>query len=309
MKKIVLHAGPSKTASTTVQKFLSEYEGSAEFSYPRWGWTRPDAGHHNLAYEMRNDPRFDPTLGGLAQLEKDMATGRNLFLSSEDFPIFAPAMKKVKDLSDAAGYELEILFFVRDPIARINSMYTQQVKTFVENTPFPDFVRRARHEDKLHLRSVVQASMKQIGVNVRFMPFIGRKLNQIFADMCESYGFTAKAEDFLHTNPAPSPEEIALYRQIGHLMKDSEVSHWAASNRFREKHGFDSKYFGFDQWLVEEVQEALAPEYADMKALGLGEYAEELEASFWKAKPKNTNISDQEKFREFKADISTFMRI
>ncbi len=309
MKKVVLHVGPSKTASTTVQKFLSEYEGSAPFLYPRWGWTRPDAGHHNLAYEMRQDPRFNPEIGGLDRLKKDMETGRSLFLSSEDFPIFAPSMQKVKDLCDAAGYELEVLFFVRDPIARLNSMYTQQIKTFVENSTFTDFAMRAKQEDKLHLRSVVQVPLENIGVKVRFLPFIGRQLNQIFAEMCESYGFAATAGDFEHTNPAPSPEEIALYRQVGHLMKDSEVSHWEASNRFRKKYGFNSKYFGFDQWLIDNVREDLAPEYEDMAALGLGAYAEALEATFWAAKPKNTNILDQDKFRDFKADISAFMRL
>ncbi|NOR62807.1 MAG: hypothetical protein GQ535_09990 [Rhodobacteraceae bacterium] len=309
MKKVVLHVGPSKTASTTVQKFLSEYEGSAEYLYPRWGWTRPDAGHHNLAYEMRDDARFNPELGGLDRLKQDLETGRSLFLSSEDFPIFAPAVQKVKILCDAAGYELEILFFVRDPISRLNSMYTQQIKTFVENSTFTDFVARAQREDKLQLRRVVQDQLAQIGVSVRFMPFIGRKLNQIFVEMCESYGFSATAEDFLHTNPAPSPEEIALYRQIGHLMEKSEVSHWEASNRFRKKYEFNSKYFGFDQWLIDQVREVLAPEYEDMAALGLGAYAEELEATFWTAKPKNTNISDQGKFRNFKSDISTFMRL
>ena len=309
MKKVVLHVGPSKTASTTVQKFLSEYSAGASYYYPRWGWTRPDAGHHNLAYQMRNDPRFNPELGGLDRLAEDMATGRNLFLSSEDFPIFAPAVKKVKDLCDAAGYELEILFFVRDPIARLNSMYTQQIKTFVENSPFPDFIGRARGEDKLALRRNVKNPLEAMGVHVRFMPFIGPKLNRIFAEMCESYGFSAKAEDFEHTNPAPSPEEIALYRQIGHLMKNSEVSHWEASNRYRKKYGFNGKYFGFDQWLIDDVREWLAPEYENMADLGMGAYAEELEATFWKAKPKNTNIEDQQKFNDFKADICKFMRL
>jgi len=309
MKKVVLHVGPSKTASTTIQKYLSEYKGSAEYLYPRWGWTRPDAGHHNLAYEMRGDARFNPELGGLTQLKQDMETGRSLFLSSEDFPIHAPLVQKVKTLCDAAGYELELLFFVRDPIARINSMYTQQIKTFVENSTFADFAVRAQREDKLHLRSIVQEPLEKIGVKVRFLPFIGRKLNHIFAEMCESYGFAATADDFLHTNPAPAPEEIALYRQLGHLMEKSEVSHWEASNKFCKKYGFDGKYFGFDQWLIARVRETLAPEYEDMKALGIEKYAEELEATFWAAKPKNTNISDQDKFRDFKADVSAFMHL
>jgi len=309
MKKVVMHVGPSKTASTTVQKFLSEYEGPAEFLYPRWGWTRPDAGHHNLAYEMRNDARFSPELGGLDRLSEDLSNGQSLFLSSEDFPIFAPAVKTVKDVCDKFDFELELLFFVRDPIARLNSMYTQQIKTFVENSPFPDFIARAKREDKLALRRNVKNPLEKMGVKVRFMPFIGPKLNQIFAEMCESYGFRANKEEFEHTNPAPSPEEIALYRQIGHLMKESEVNHWVASNRFREKYGFNTKYFGFDQWLIDEVREYLEEEYDDMAELGVVDYVDELTATFWKPKPKNTNIADQDKFRDFKNDISAFMQI
>ena len=65
----------------------------------------------------------------------------------------------MKSLTDAAGYELEILFFVRDPIARLNSMYTQQIKTFVENSTFTDFIARAQREDKLQLRRVVQGQL------------------------------------------------------------------------------------------------------------------------------------------------------
>ena len=309
MKKVVLHVGPSKTASTTVQKFLSEYEGEAPFFYPRWGWTRPDAGHHNLAYEMRNDSRFNPELGGLDRLRTELARGQSVFMSSEDFPTFAPAVKKIKDVCDEFGFELEILFFVRDPIARLNSMYTQQIKTFVENCPFPDFINRAKKEDKLALRRNVQKPLEAMGVRVRFMPFIGPKLNRIFAETCESYGFSAKPEQFEHTNPAPSPEDIALYRQLGHLMQNSEVNHWEASNRFQKKYGFNTKFFGFDQWLIDDVREYLADEYEDMEALGLGDYADELAATFWKAKPKNGSISDQEKFREFKADIIDYMKL
>ncbi len=309
MKKVILHVGPSKTASTTVQKFLSEYEDAAPYQYPRWGWTRPDAGHHNLAYEMRNDDRFTPSIGGLDRLTEDLSNGKSLFLSSEDFPIYAPAMQKVKDVCDRFGFELEVLFFVRDPVARLNSMYTQQIKTFVENCAFPDFINRAKREDKLGLRKNVRDPLARIGVKVRFLPFIGPRLNQIFADMCEGYGFSARAEQFEHTNPAPSPEEIALYRQIGHLMKASKVSHWEASNRFRTKYGFTQKFFGFDQWLIDDVREYLEPEYEDLAELGLGDYAADLEATLWKTKPKNTNISDQDKFRDFKEDISAFMKL
>lgn len=309
MKKIVLHVGPSKTASTTVQKFLSEYQGESPLLYPRWGWTRPDAGHHNLAYEMRNDARFSAELGGLDKLTEELEKGQSLFLSSEDFPVFAPAMKKVKDLCDQFGFEMEVLFFVRDPVARLNSMYTQQIKTFVENCPFQDFITRAKREDKLLLRRKVKEPLENLGIQVKFLPFIGPKLNEIFAQMCESYGFSAKAEDFEHTNPAPSPEEIALYRQIGHLMQKSEVNHWEASNRFRTKYGFSRKYFGFDQWLIDEVRDYLKDDYADMAGLGLGAYAEELEATFWKEKSKNTNISNQKEFLDFKSDMSAYMNL
>lgn len=309
MKKVILHVGPSKTASTTVQKFLSEYKGNAPFEYPRWGWTRPDAGHHNLAYQLRNDKRFDPTLGGLDQLSEDLKAGKSLFFSSEDFPVYAPFLKRVKDVCDRHDAGLEVIFFVRDPIARLNSMYTQQIKTFVENCSFADFIGRAVKEDKLYVKRNVKIPLTRIGIDVKLMPFVGAKLNTIFAEMCQSYGFDAKPEDFLHTNPAPSPEEIALYRQIGHQMQKSEISHWGASERFSKKHNYTRKYYGFDNWMVEDVRKVLQDQYDDLEELGIETYREELKATLFKAKPKCANIEDQDVFQEFKRDVTKFMKL
>jgi len=309
MKKVVLHVGPSKTASTTVQKFLSEYSGKAPFEYPKWGWTRPDAGHHNLAYQLRNDKRFDPTLGGLDRLSADLKAGKSLFLSSEDFPIFPPLVKRLKDVCDKYSAELEVVFFVRDPIARLNSMYTQQIKTFVENCTFAEFVARATREDKLLLRKKVKYPLEELGIKIRFLPFIGSMLNQIFAEMCQGYGFEASENDFLHTNPAPSPEEIALYRQIGHQMKNSEISHWGASAKYSAQYGYTRKYYGFDSWMIEDVRKVLHDQYDDLEELGVEKYRDELKATFFDAKPKCANIEDQDAFQDFKRDIIKFMKL
>lgn len=309
MAKVVLHVGPSKTASTTVQKFLSTFDGDSPLEYPKWGWTRPDAGHHNLAYELRNDRRYDPSLGGLDRLSEDLKQGKSLFFSSEDFPTYAPFLTRVKDICDKFDAELEIIFFVRDPIARLNSMYTQQIKTFVENCTFADFVSRAAKEDKINIRRNVKYPLEKAGIKVRFMPFVGAKLNVIFAEMCKDYGFDAQPESFEHTNPAPSPEEIALYRQIGHRMKKSEISHWGASAKFSAKYGYNRKYFGFDPWMIQDVRTQLEAQYDDLAELGVETYRDELNATFFKAKPKCANIEDQDIFQEFKRDMIEFMKL
>jgi hypothetical protein len=250
-----------------------------------------------------------PGQGGLDRLDADLAAGRDLFLSSEDFPVFPAQISHAKQVCDRHGASIEVLFFVRDPIARLNSMYTQQVKTFEDTRRFPDFIRAAVREDKLHLRGRVRDPLNALGIKTTFVPFIGRRMGEIFSRVCQHYGFDASPEDFEHTNPAPSPEEIALYRQIGHRMKTSRVSHWGASARFTAEYGFNRKYFGFDPFLIEEVREQLAPEYDDMAELGVLFLAEELQETFFQPREKCADISDEEAFQRFKADIIDFMKI
>lgn len=310
MRRLVIHVGPSKTASTTLQQFLSTYNATPHnFTYPKWGWTRPDNGHHNLAYQLRNDARYATELGGLNALRADLAEGRQVFLSSEDFPIYTRMLVPVVELCREFSVEPEILFFVRDPIARLNSMYTQQVKTFVETRRFHDFIQMAKKEDKLKLRKQVKAPLEAMGFKVTFAPFIGARMGEIFARVCEHYGYDASPEKFQHTNPAPSPEEIALYRQIGHRMVKSNVSHWEACNIHTRKYGFNRKYFGFDAGLIEEVKSHLAEEYDDMNDLGVMFLQKELEDTFFTIKEKCADIADEDAFQDFKADIIKYMRL
>lgn len=310
MRRLVYHVGPSKTASTTLQQFLSTYRGhDAGFTYPDWGWTRPDNGHHNLAYELRRDARYAPDLGGMDRLREDFSAGRQVFLSSEDFPIYMRNIAPLKELCDAFGYALEVLFFVRDPIARLNSMYTQQVKTFVDTRRFPDFVRQAVREDKLQIRNAVKTPLEAAGIKVSFVPFIGPRMGEIFARVCQHYGFEAAPEQFEHTNPAPAPEEIALYRQIGHRMKLSPVSHWEACNRLTKKFGYTRKYFGFDPFLLDEVRAQLQPQYDDIQSLGLMFLADELAETFFQSRPKCADIEDETQFQSFKSEIIEYMKL
>ncbi|MGR3723716.1 hypothetical protein [Abyssibius alkaniclasticus] len=310
MRRVVLHVGPSKTASTTLQQFLSLYRGEAKtFTYPEWGWTRPDNGHHNLAYELRNDARFNPSLGGLDALRKNLTQSDQVFLSSEDFPIHPRAIAPLVKLCEEFGYELEILFFLRDPIARLNSMYTQQIKTFADTRRFVDFVQTAVNEDKLNIRDAVIKPLSALGVKLTFAPFIGSRMGEIFARVCHHYGFEADPTNFSHTNPAPTPEEVALYRQIGHRMEKSTVSHWEACNRLTRKYGFDRKYFGFDAHLIEQTRKRLQSQYDDIKSIGLLFMADELAETFFTEKPKCADIEDQEKFLEFKHDIISYMHL
>jgi len=310
MRRLVLHVGPSKTASTTIQQYLSTYTNAeTALTYPKWGWTRPDNGHHNLAYQLRNDARYVASLGGLNNLRQDLEKGRQLFLSSEDFPIYPPNLEALQVAAKEFGYTFEVLFFVRDPIARLNSMYTQQIKTFVETRRFSDFIGVAAKEDKLQIKTVVKERLESAGIKVTFAPFIGPKMGEIFARICHHYGFTAEPTQFEHTNPAPSPEEIALYRQIGHRMEKSHVNHWAACNQLSKKYGFNRKYFGFDAHLLTEVKNLLEPQYAEIETLNVLFLADELQQTFFKPREKCADILDETTFQAYKAEIIELMRL
>ena len=91
MRMAYVHVGTHKTGTTSIQAMLAanEIALAQEGVYiPRTG--RPTdsfAAHHNIAYELAQNPQFDPTGGTLAELldEIRVADAPAICLSSEEF--------------------------------------------------------------------------------------------------------------------------------------------------------------------------------------------------------------------------------
>jgi hypothetical protein len=149
--RLVLHIGATKTASTSLQLSLQSNEkvlAEHGIYVPRTARSRRStASHHNLAWQVLREQRFRPDRGTWEQL---LAEVREVdppiaLLSSEAFARVAAGKRRpfwVKALREA-DCQVELLYVVREPLARINSMFSQVVKTFGPADRFADYAEEA----------------------------------------------------------------------------------------------------------------------------------------------------------------------
>jgi hypothetical protein len=145
--------GATKTASTFLQKCLRLNEQTLRLH----GVYLPQAGrressvnvnHHNLAWEFLGDRRFKIENGDWNALQAELSgvDGETVLLSSEAFARLAGTrrtgaafVRRLTGLSD----DVTLVYVVRDPLSRINSMYTQTVKTFANPESFELYARKS----------------------------------------------------------------------------------------------------------------------------------------------------------------------
>jgi hypothetical protein len=90
--KFYIHCGLHKTGTTALQAFLrqnTEKLRDAGVLYPYAGC--PDscpAGHHNIAWQLSRDRRYNRGYGGMDALAKEIGDfGGDILLSSEDLSV------------------------------------------------------------------------------------------------------------------------------------------------------------------------------------------------------------------------------
>lgn len=151
--RLVVHIGATKTASTYLQKCL----GINEELLRKHGVYLARAGrrssasnlnHHNLAWQLLEDRRFRKADGDweafrdeVADVEADVVV-----LSSEAFARLASEERLRATMSGRLfeiADDVSLVYVVRDPLARINSMYTQTVKTFANPDSFDEYATKS----------------------------------------------------------------------------------------------------------------------------------------------------------------------
>lgn len=145
--------GATKTASTYLQKCLrlnEEVLAKQGVYLPQAGrrTSSSNLNHHNLAWHLLEDRRFRGVNGDWDALRREVAEAdaEIVLLSSEAFARLAseerlrPVLaKRLFEISD----DVTLVYVVRDPLARINSMYTQVVKTFATPDSFDEYATQS----------------------------------------------------------------------------------------------------------------------------------------------------------------------
>jgi hypothetical protein len=138
MKSIIIHVGPAKTATTTIQNTLAAHRLLLQdygYFYPET-FPASNEGHPSLVWEaLRDIGRYMPTVSWadvswqqvLSQYEMSSAT--HLIISSEDFSdgtFDGLAFERLKEI--LSGFVIHVVFGIRDPAAVIRSTWQHSVK-------------------------------------------------------------------------------------------------------------------------------------------------------------------------------------
>ena len=226
-KQIVIHIGFPKTATSSIQ--LGLWNNREELA--RLGCLYPESGviaggHHNLSYEMRSNPRFRPEVGGLDQLNAEIAASEldKVIISSEDFAgIIEPKVRRFKEAFGEA--DLTIVAYLRRQDEFLQSFWAQLVKTGYYTDSFESWLKRRfflyhAELDVIHgdYYSVLQPWIEVFGAeNVIVRPFERAQMKEDvfheFLTLCEVPRPKRLEVPGIH-NVSPSNKTLEVIRKI-----------------------------------------------------------------------------------------------
>lgn len=148
-RTLFLHVGTHKTGTTSLQAILANHEeklGQYGAYLPKTGRDGLLPGHHNLAWELNDDERFDPAAGSLRDLcdELSQSPQPRAILSSEDFEYLncrPDRLEMLRSCGDLLGYDIYVVVFFRDWVSYANSLYAELTKHNL-TVGVEDFVQR-----------------------------------------------------------------------------------------------------------------------------------------------------------------------
>ena len=213
-KRIFLHIGTHKTATTTIQNGCCENRENLLAA----GWLYPTTGmylfgQHNIAWEMcsgHEQPwnhvnewvRFRPESGGIQALlsEIEASPASNVIVSSEDFDgMQTDRIQKLHSL--LADYQVEVIVYLREQSSLLQSAWAQFVKSGYVIEDFETFIDRMLNSSDQVLRYFGAYDV-----------FLHPWMEMFGADHVHSRPFSRDAfkghvfHDFLHTCQLPEPE-------------------------------------------------------------------------------------------------------
>jgi hypothetical protein len=133
---VYFHIGTHKTGTTSVQEFSranAERLLSDGVYIPKTGCITSTSGHHNLAWEITGDIRFNKDFGNFDQLVEEIANcdADKIFVSSEDFEYVLSmrgGLGVIEKRLRRLGCKIVFIIVLREQTEYISSLYYQLQK-------------------------------------------------------------------------------------------------------------------------------------------------------------------------------------
>ncbi|MCI0494504.1 class I SAM-dependent methyltransferase, partial [candidate division KSB1 bacterium] len=289
-KKIYIHIGPHKTATTTIQNGLiinrQKLEEKDYYIPYRWSSFKSYLPLQNIAFQLDGDVRYKPDMGGIDDLlmEINETNCSNIILTSEQFSeLKNSSVKTLRDLLAPFG-EMVIILYLRRQDQWLNSYYAQLVKRGFYSDDFDSFCKQTRIKittlkeggQKTLVDRVIEPDFSRLLLpwekffgqpNIRVRVLEEKQLQgNVFQDFLETIGI-AQIGDLDtpdDTNVSLGPKTLAV---IKHLASDFELSSMPSHKSFMYRiTEYIRHYSFFKQWNEERFNAIDSDRYKQITA-------------------------------------------
>lgn len=284
-RSIIIHAGAPKTATTYIQRGLhSNREMLADNGVylPITGRLEMEPNavcHHHLAWSLINPAQYPGARNPWPALAEEIAQSDapTVILSSEAFSRVASKGDGADRVSAAVlelGGAVTIVYFVRNQLSLMNSLYGQRVKSFrlVESFGFHTLKYRGRrlfdHE------ALLKPWYTNDDLGLVALPFTGSREVDPLVELLRLAGVQAKPDALVSeeddVNSSLGPVGIEAARLLGcylrGMFQDFDSEELAAKKLYRvssaraQTNGWcDESYWGWDEHSAAQTVEYFAP--------------------------------------------------
>ena len=267
-RTLVIHAGTHKTASTYIQNRLASNRDTLLKS--NVFLVSPDTRKVGRCYEFATHIKSGKFLRIKKLLEAVPDKADSAILSDERLTqalIQEGRIESLVRVASRVGFNVKLVFFVRDQPDYINSLYVQEIKRFYHSMSIEKYVsrcltKRASRFDYLGMfRGIVECH----SVDVQFLPF-GSSWGDPFERLMQGQGWRSidgwQPADAATLNDQIGAKGVWLARKVGRRLASLGVArkHIRGQSRFIDryvsKYGWSqSRFYGLDDGMVQRIRD------------------------------------------------------
>lgn len=243
MKPIFIHVGPAKSGSSAIQNFCNTHQdflSELRVMYPTHTLMESgvSAGNRNALYRIRKAGKATLSQRKIKSLIADFeqSNAKVLLLSSENF--FGPMEELAKAIPQAT-----FIFYLRNPLSLLESLYNQDVKTLSKTEPFEINTPKPNFGTIGHLQDFIKNHGRDKVIIRFFHPDFFHQGN-IINDIFQAMGLPRNEKiEYPQVNPSYTLEALETKRFINHFITDDYTDYLLNNTLQQHRDGVKSYSF------------------------------------------------------------------